>query len=197
MAKRTRHNMVSEPRSSEEKYERYTAQLDSWLPRVVEFGTPDGELRMERFLAYFNLESSGGNEIFLRVDEASHMTSEECQATFATQPAHLEKLKKMELSLQQWEVAKVLVRRLMPSATLNEAESYLTELTRDAKSETHLEFCRRYRRTAQTFVKDDKITASRSMHILYYKLPPLLMSMVHFRLDLDSATLEEVVTVVG
>ena len=68
---------------------------------------------MERFVAHFDSRSSGRIEVFQRVDETSNMTAEERLDASTTQPARLEKLKKMELSLRQWEVVKFLVRRLL------------------------------------------------------------------------------------
>eukprot|EP00210_Caulerpa_lentillifera_P001453 g1394.t1 len=172
---------------------RYTAELHQWLPSYLEVTENVGLPRFKRLLEFFDLNSSGSRVVLDAVKRFSNATKDECVDSFvdATDASRVGKLNE---SNARWEAVKNALYESLPSENKLAPETQLFNMKR-YPSENLLEFVLRYKRLADEFARDSKVSDDRILQILYRKLPPELQRLMS-TMDFSTTTLSKVELVV-
>ena len=167
-------------------------QTVPWLLQFLETAE-DSELAL--LLKNLDCCTSGDRAVLDVVSKFQAMSRRDILESYAD-PSELKQAESVTgLRELRWLRIKHALRALRPAKDKLEPETQLNELRRNIKKENLLDFVLRYRRTADSFLRQGVVAKARCMQLLYQKLPKDLQKSM-WTMPFGSASLDSIEDVV-
>ena len=165
------------------------------LPWLLQFLETAEDSELALLLKNLDCCTSGDRAVVDVVSKFQAMSRRDILDSYAD-PSELKQAESVTgLRELRWLRIKHALRALRPTKDKLEPETQLNELRRNIKKENLLDFVLRYRRTADSFLRQGVVAKARCMQLLYQKLPKDLQKSM-WTMPFGSASLDSIEDVV-